>query len=287
MATFKDLTGQRFGRLVVVSLENKQQSGNRERYYWRCKCDCGKDHVVRTDGLTSGGVQSCGCLHVESAIKNVSKHHSHKQSRTPIYETWQGMKKRCFNPNCKCYSRYGGRGITVCDEWRNNFQAFYDYVSKLEHFGEEGYTLDRIDNDGDYAPCNVRWADAKRQCRNRRSNVVVDYHGESMTVMEAAEHSGINYGCLTRRIKRNVDGGDIFRPAGENAQCYAEIDGRKYTAKEIARIAGVKVATIYRRFKSGKRDVELFGDKWFRNANVELTASIAQGEAAVQRLGAE
>ena len=217
MAEFKDLTGRRFGRLTVIGIDHKQQSGKRERYYWRCRCDCGNEHVVRTDDLTSGGVQSCGCLHKETAIENVSKHHSHKLSRTPIYRTWQGMKKRCFDSNCKCYERYGGRGITVCDEWRDDFQTFFDHVSKLAHFGEGGYTFDRINNDGNYEPGNVRWADKRTQCRNRRSNILVEYQGQQMTLTEAAELSGIAYSCLHERIKRGDMGEQLFRPTLSHA----------------------------------------------------------------------
>jgi hypothetical protein len=93
---------------------------------------------------------------------------THHKSSEKIYLAWQGMRSRCFKRYNKSYKYYGGRGITVCDEWNNSFQAFYDYVSQLPHFGEKGYSLDRIDNDGNYEPNNVRWATQKEQCNNRR-----------------------------------------------------------------------------------------------------------------------
>lgn len=85
-----------------------------------------------------------------------------------IYSVWENMKTRCFNIKSKDYPGYGARGITVCPEWKNDFQAFYDCVSQLAHFGEAGYSLDRIDNDGNYEPGNVRWTTAKEQANNRR-----------------------------------------------------------------------------------------------------------------------
>ena len=99
----------------------------------------------------------------------------------------------------------------MCDEWRDNFQAFYDYVSKLEHFGEKGYSLDRINNDGDYEPGNIRWADAKKQSRNRHTNHFVEYNGEMVTLAQAAELSGINYSALMSRENHGDRGEKLFR----------------------------------------------------------------------------
>lgn len=258
MPAFKDLTGKRFGNLEVISLEEKKFNGKRYRYYWCCQCDCGNTCVVRGDSLSKGGTRSCGCLHKKAAIKNVSKHHRHKMSGTPAYHVWQSMKRRCHNPSDKSFPRYGGRGIKVCDEWRNDFQTFYDYVNKLEHFGEAGYTLDRTNNDGDYEPGNVCWSDAKTQARNRRSNVIVEYHGERMTVTEAAKKSGIHPSCLFERVGCNRKGRDIFRPSGQNAKYVVEANGKAYTFKEIAAIAGLSLGAIYKRYEAGKRGEELF-----------------------------
>lgn len=208
MPNFKDLTGQRFGRLSVLELDSKRFNGSRYVYYWRCHCDCGNVCTVSTHGLT-GGTKSCGCLQKEHTRFATT---THGMSRTnSLYTVWAKMKNRCLNPTNDSYIRYGGRGITVCDEWRDSFQAFYDCVSKLEHFGEKGYTLDRVDNDGNYEPGNVRWADKKTQQSNTRRNIFVEYQGERVTVEEAARRSGINKRTLLNRVKAGDIGEKLFR----------------------------------------------------------------------------
>ena len=121
------------------------------------------------------------------------------------------MHERCNNPNCKSYPNYGGRGIKICERWKS-FKNFYEDVSKLEHFGEESYSLDRINNDSDYCPENVRWATRKEQCRNRRSNVTVEYQGTQMTMIEAAEKSGLSYKLLNDRYRKGKRGEALFEP---------------------------------------------------------------------------
>ena len=126
MAEFKDLTGQCFGRLTVIGISRKKQSGKRMRYYWKCKCICGNIKEVRTDCLTSGLVQSCGCLKVEQDKINLTAFHRHKLSNTHIWYVYYGMLSRCYNSKNKSYKNYGGRGIEVCEEWRNSFDKFVE-----------------------------------------------------------------------------------------------------------------------------------------------------------------
>ena len=203
-----DLTGKRFGRWTVLELAEIKRYGKNYHYYWRCRCDCGAERLVDKTSLTAGKSRSCGCLNREKP----SSRATHGMSSTSVYHAWHTMKQRCFDPNCKAYPLYGGRGITVCDEWRDDFQAFFDHVSKLAHFGEGGYTLDRIDNGGNYEPGNVRWATRSEQCRNRRSNIVVEYQGQQMTLTEAAELSGIKAGTLLYRVRTGNPIETIFRP---------------------------------------------------------------------------
>ena len=153
-----NLTGQRFGRLVVL-----ERDYSKKTTAWKCQCDCGNIAVVTTKNLRQKGysTKSCGCLNREGNPK-------HRMSRSWIYSVWIGMKRRCFDHGNEHFKDYGERGITVCDEWKEDFQSFYGYVSQLPHFGEAGYTIDRINNDGNYEPGNVRWATHYEQVHNRR-----------------------------------------------------------------------------------------------------------------------
>ena len=164
MGKFIDLTGQRFGLLIVKSKSYSDQNG---KTVWNCVCDCGHETLVRTGDLRNGHTTSCGCHRRKAIIKSITKH---GLRHTKIYHKWLDMKQRCFNPKNHRFDDWGGRGITVCDEWKNSFEAFYDYVSKLPHFGETGYSLDRINNDGNYEPGNVKWSTTKEQNNNKRNS---------------------------------------------------------------------------------------------------------------------
>lgn len=208
MQRVKDLTGQKFGRLEVIGIDD---NGDRKTN-WICQCDCGAIKSVRSDSLQNGAVKSCGCLKKEQDRQNLTKHHSHKQSGTRLYQIWVGLKGRCQNENNARYSNYGGRGISVCEEWNKSFQAFYDW--SLENGYDETLTIDRIDNDGNYAPANCHWATIEEQCNNRRTNVVIKIGNAEKTLTQWCDIFEVDYKTIYARYRRNEYSTihDLFNP---------------------------------------------------------------------------
>lgn len=256
MAKFKDLTGQKFGRLTVIGISRQVQKGNRVRYYWKCKCVCGNYHEARTDSLTSGMIQSCGCLKKEQAIKNISSHHSHKQSGSRLYIIWQSMKKRCLNKNGPSYKRYGGRGITICDEWKDDFNSFFKW--SMANGYNENLTIDRIDNNKGYYPDNCRWTTNKEQSRNRRSNIIVTYQGKKMTLIEASEKSGLPYSALHARYNRGVRGEELFiKLTVQGKKRQVLYHDKIVTLKELSEMTGININTLKTRYRKGERGEDL------------------------------
>ena len=167
MGKLVDLTGQRFGRLIVIE---RAGSDKQKRATWKCSCDCGQVSIVSSGNLLKGITRSCGCIKREALIERST---THQKRSSRLYITWQNMKKRCCNPIVHNYHRYGGRGITVCDEWRNDFGKFYEWAIANGYDENAPYgqcTIDRIDNDKGYSPDNCRWVDMKVQNNNTSRN---------------------------------------------------------------------------------------------------------------------
>lgn len=160
-----DLTGQRFGRLTVIRFAGNSASRHAE---WECVCDCGAVKITSSNSLMRGVTQSCGCLHNEMLAQNNTKH---GKSYTRLHVVWRGMKQRCSNPSSNSYKNYGGRGITVCEEWQE-FKPFYEWAmaNGFDESAKRGdCTIDRIDVNGNYEPSNCRWVTQKVQCSNKRN----------------------------------------------------------------------------------------------------------------------
>ena len=190
-----DLTGQRFGRLVVLRYAGRSQG---KKNLWFCKCDCGNEKIVAIDKLNSGNTKSCGCLQREVHRKCRM---THGKSNTKLYLVWREMITRTENQNAERYSIYGGRGISICDEWRNDFQSFYDWA--IQNGYKEGLTIDRIDVNGNYEPDNCRWITPYEQARNLRKNVWITYNRKTMILKDWAKEIGINYNTLWCRIVKS------------------------------------------------------------------------------------
>lgn len=165
-----DLVGLRFGWLTVI--DRTSDSGSAVHVRWRCICDCGAEHIVRGQHLRDGSVMSCGCYGAQAAGQRIgNRMRTHGMYDTVEYQTWCAMKSRCTDPANISYRNYGGRGIRVCDEWLGSFEAFYRHIGPRP---SAGYSVDRIDNDGNYEPGNVRWATRDEQRQNtRRAGVKV------------------------------------------------------------------------------------------------------------------
>jgi hypothetical protein len=190
----KNITDQRFGRLIALGPVKRRN----KRIIWLCRCDCGNTTAVALSDLRGGHTQSCGCLVSDFYIQRNTRH---GMAHDPLYPIWLGVIKRCTNPAMKYFADYGGRGIRICDEWRHDFQAFYDHVIQLPHYGEKGYTLDRIDNDSNYEPGNMRWATRSEQARNRRNNHMISFDGKTQSAAEWSEETKVPYATLVYRLR--------------------------------------------------------------------------------------
>jgi len=189
-----DLTGQRFGRLSVIRRDDSRKNAA----YWLCRCDCGNEKVVQGCHLRSGATVSCGCLHMENAYKsNWSTHGCYK---TRLYTEWISMKGRCTNKKNHRYPDYGGRGIKVCPEWLDSFEAFRDWA--LANGYRDDLTIERKDVNGDYCPSNCCWVTQKVQQNNRRNNHYLTHQGRTQTIKQWAEETGINEVAIYSRINK-------------------------------------------------------------------------------------
>lgn len=189
-----DLTGQRFGRLVVL----KRSDNIGKKPAWVCKCDCGNEKIVTGGNLKSGHVSSCGCLWDDVVPQNNKEINTrHGETNTKLHKTWVNMRYRCNNPNCKSYKNYGGRGISICDEW-DSYEAFRDWA--LSNGFDHGLSIDRIDVNGNYEPSNCRWVSTKTQNNNTRKNHYLTCNGQRHTIQEWSEITGINWTTIKARL---------------------------------------------------------------------------------------
>jgi hypothetical protein len=191
-----DITGKQFGRWHVVTQAEHKLYG---KPAWECVCECGNVGVVAGSSLRTGESKSCGCLMREVAAENLrTAATTHGMHGTPMYYRWLSIKLRCFHKSHYAYPRYGGRGITMCERWRSSFTDFYADIGDPP---SDAYSLDRIDNNGNYEPGNVRWATKREQANNRRNNVKHTYDGETHTLAEWGRKLGITPEAVTYRIK--------------------------------------------------------------------------------------
>lgn len=201
MSRVIDLTGQKFGRLLVLERGGNSKNG---RAVWRCKCDCGNFADAQSYLLRAGMTKSCGCLKSDNgrvAAKRLEKHGAFRKHRDK-YQLWRSMVARCHDEKCPQFKDYGAKGVYVCDEWRT-FPGFIEWAKDRP----EGLTIDRIDPSGPYSPDNCRWATHLEQQNNRRHHVWVEHQGQRYTATQFARKLGIKPWAIYNGIK---DKGDPF-----------------------------------------------------------------------------
>lgn len=200
------VTGDKFGEWTVIG--DKTRQNNHE--YHLCRCSCGQERYVAHYALMSGKSKSCGCIRDKEVGKRFTKHGGRN---TRLYHVWNSMKERCYVPTNHSYKRYGGRGIRICDEWKNDFACFqkWAYENGYDENAKRGdCTIDRIDVNGNYCPENCRWVNSKCQCNNRRSNVHITYNGETHNITEWAKITGINRATISQRYKNGYTNKNLF-----------------------------------------------------------------------------
>jgi hypothetical protein len=192
---FKDYTGKRFGRLVVLNQSEYQISlQGRKSVMWNCVCDCGTNKVIRADDLRSNRTTSCGCYQ-----KEVRTTHGCSQKSGVGYESWRAMKKRCLNESDSNFKNYGGRGINVCDRWKNSFEHF---ISDMGFPPSKRHSIERVQNSGNYEPENCRWALIQEQARNKRNNHNLTINGVTKCIFDWAKESPVDHTNIYRRLMR-------------------------------------------------------------------------------------
>lgn len=191
MGSHIERVGERFGKLLII----QRHHVDRGRVYYCCKCDCGNSVIVQYSHLINGNTKSCGCLQKKLTSERFSKHGN---SKHPLYGVWTMMKQRCYNPNNKSFKNYGGRGIGVCDEWKNDFNAFYSWA--INNGYGDGLTIDRSDVNDNYCSSNCVWVTQQNQQNNRRNNIIIDFGGFKGTLPQWSTRSGIPYATLRKRI---------------------------------------------------------------------------------------
>ena len=194
---FEDLTGRTYGRLTIIGYAGRRA---RNAHVWEAACMCGKTSFPGSAALKSGRTKSCGCYRSEATRAAKFKHGATEGNlHSPEYRSWTSMRNRCYWPKSNRYSIYGGRGITVCDRWRDSFENFFADMGPKP---SSKHSIDRIDTNGHYEPTNCRWATFKEQARNKSNNRRVVYAGRDMTLRDLADDCGVSFAALKHRLDR-------------------------------------------------------------------------------------
>lgn len=207
-----DITGKKYGRITALRIDGRNKAGE---IMWRCACDCGAETTIASRSLRSGNTTSCGCYKRMMAKKRLEKH---GMSHTHIYQVWCSMKGRCLRSSSKDYPYYGGRGITVCDEWKC-FDAFYEWAMEAGY--KDGLSIERVNVNDGYHPANCTWIRVEKQSENRRNTLKAEYNGEIKRVKEWSRLLGLNYNTVRAYIRQ-----------GKNMESIVDSLSRKVEARQ-------------------------------------------------------
>lgn len=244
MAKLIDLTGQTFGRLTVLGLDPVRSPLGQAQWRVRCSCGTSKDFLMIGWTMKSGNTTSCGCLRKENTGKMFRKHGLYG---TPEYTAWIEISRRCYNENAPQYHDYGGRGIRMSEEWKNDFNAFLRDMGKKP---TKHHTIDRIDNNGNYEKGNCRWADRITQANNTRANVAYDYQGEKLTIAEFSRRFDFHPATMGNRllylpVEAAIDKNVKFETYVLN------INGKEKPMKDWLRFVGITFKEYVKRRRDG------------------------------------
>lgn len=246
MSQFVDITGHRFSRLVAVRLLPERSPQGRT--LWECKCDCGQTLTATSNALRRENTRSCGCL---ARSLTASRSTKHGKSNSPEYAIWAAMRNRCTNPNDRNYKNYGGRGITLCEQW----QSFASFYADMGGRPSSNHSIERVNNDGPYSPDNCIWATPEEQQLNRRTARLITFNGQTHNLATWAKRTGIRVTCILHRLDA---GWTVERALTESVtaaplrnQKLLTFKGESLPIAEWARRTGINRATIQDRLYNG------------------------------------
>lgn len=192
----EEYIGQKYNSLTIIGFEHRKSS-----WYWKCRCECGKEIVCSPLKAITGHTKSCGCKKIERCHEMTVKYRTtHGGRNERLYHIWHGVKQRCCSSTSKDYANYGGRGIAVCGEWKDSYSAFREWAYNSGY--EENLTIDRIDVNGNYEPSNCRWVPIEEQAKNKRNSIIVEIGGEKKCLVDWCEYYGVNYQTAYSHVVR-------------------------------------------------------------------------------------
>lgn len=238
--------GDVFGNWTIVEILPKTVNYHK---HFICKCVCGKTKEIDAYNVLSGKSTSCGCVHDLKTKERMTKH---GQKQTRLYNIWCSMKERCNNPNSQAYKDYGGRGISICKDWQDDYMNFYNW--SINNGYDKKLTIDRIDVNGNYEPLNCRWATTDEQCNNRRNNIKITYNGKTQTLFQWCEEYGLEYRMILARYHNpNFQNKSIeellFTP--NQKQILITYNGETHTISEWSKITNIRHNVIFDRWQKG------------------------------------